>query len=63
MVPQVVVDGSGNLIVDPSFVESKLRNRTKRHITSHAMASYREGLAKARAMEGLPIVNGYTPPS
>lgn len=60
---EVVLDGSGNLIVDPSFVESKLRARTKRHIASHAMASYRGGLLRARVLEGLPLPPGYVPPA
>lgn len=56
---QVVLDGSGNLIVDPSFVESQFRTRSKRHFASHSMLSYRNGLLLARELEGLPL---YVPP-
>jgi hypothetical protein len=47
---EVVVDGLGNLIVDPSFVESKLRAGTKRSFVSHSMSSYKQGLVRARQM-------------
>lgn len=56
---QVVVDGEGNLIVDPSFVESKFRVRSKTRFSAHSMLAYRRGLANARDLEMQP---DYVPP-
>jgi hypothetical protein len=47
---QVVIDKfcSGSIIVDPSFVERRLRTSTKTSVTAHILALYRQSLVAVR---------------
>jgi hypothetical protein len=52
---QIVLDRFGNVIVDPSFIETEFRGRRKTSLRAHAMNAYRRGLINARTLEGLPL--------
>lgn len=47
----VTVDalGAGSIIIDPSYLEMRLRTRTKAHVSVHSLIVYRQGLLGVRA--------------
>lgn len=48
---EILIDssGSGTIIIDPSFVESRLQKSSKTSMDAHAMLSYRRGLVGVKA--------------
>ena len=47
----ILVDGLGvgSIIIDPSYIERRLRSRTKAHVSVHSLIIYRQGLLGIRA--------------
>ena len=48
---EILIDatGSGTIIIDPSFVESRLQKSSKTSMDAHTMAAYRRGLIGIKA--------------
>lgn len=46
----IMVDslGAGSIIIDPSYIENRLRSRTKAHVSVHSLIIYRQGLQGVR---------------
>ena len=42
---EVVIDaiGAGSIIIDPSFIERRLRTHNKTSLSAHSLGSYRKG--------------------
>lgn len=48
---EILIDssGAGTIIIDPSFVESRLQKSNKTSIEAHSLQSYRRGLVGVKA--------------
>jgi hypothetical protein len=48
---EILIDssGSGTIIIDPSFVESRLQKSSKTSMDAHTMQAYRRGLVGVKA--------------
>ncbi len=48
---EILIDGTGagTIIIDPSFVESRLQKSNKTSLEAHSMQSYRRGLLGVKA--------------
>jgi len=51
----VLMDVFGNIIVSPSFIETRLQLSSKTSFVAHTMNNYRRALINARDMIGLPL--------
>ena len=55
----VVIDGTGNIIVDPSFVENVLHTSNPNKMSSHSLLLYRKGLFKCFDETALLMLDGH----
>lgn len=42
--------GSGSIIIDPSFIERRLRTHNKTSVSAHSLSSYRKGVLNFHAL-------------
>lgn len=47
---EVMIDGlgAGSIIIDPSYIEKRLRTRTKANVSVHSLVVYRQGISGVR---------------